>query len=170
MPRWDVHISFGLMAFVTLVSGMVLGMKGSFTLDHLFAIFPIIGPVLLFGGSAVIIGSVLPDIDGRGKVRWIIGPVVGSMLFMPALFGTLSSGNLDSGISFIKGEGSLIFLAGTAVSYSSLIVPKKHRGIFHSPKTGVLFGIIWGAYVLYFAHIPMESAVLIGSMGALGYL
>ncbi|MFO8050985.1 MAG: hypothetical protein R6V01_04725 [Thermoplasmatota archaeon] len=170
MPRWDVHISFGLMAFVTVLSGMVLGAEGNISPAKVPEVLLAFGPVLLLGGGALLLGSVFPDLDGRGNIRWAIGPAVGSMLILPSLHGYLSTWSIREGIGYLRAEGSLIFLLGTAVSYSSLIVPKRHRGALHTMRAGILFGILWGAYVLIFSVLSLESCFLIGAMGSLGYL
>ena len=138
--------------------------------DHLPYILTVIGPVFLFGGTALLVGSVLPDVDGRGRIRWIIGPITGCMLFMPALYGSLSSGGYSSALDYVQGRGSLIFLMGTGVSYSSLLVPKKHRGIFHTKRAALLFGALWGAFVMFTAGTPLAGTITIGLMASLGYL
>lgn len=170
MPRWEVHISFGLMATVTLLTAVVLGLKGDNGLTTAHRAFIDLGPVILFGSAGLMVASVLPDIDGRGRIKWIIGPLVGSMLFLPALYGYMITGDLKDCIGFIRGDGSMIFLLGTAATYSSLVLPRTHRGFFHTKKAATIFGASWGIYIMIIAGMDIQSSLLIGAMASLGYL
>ncbi|MFW3145931.1 MAG: hypothetical protein ACMUIE_03880 [Thermoplasmatota archaeon] len=170
MPRWELHLSFGLMAFVVLLSALFLGLKGSLGIDMLPGLALPLASFLLFGGGALLVGSVLPDLDGKGRIRWVIGPIVGFMLLAPILFGRIVAAGPLSGVDLLMGKGSLIFLGGTVIAYSSLALPLRHRGLLHSPKMGILFGILWGAFVWYFAGTDPATSLLIGSAACLGYL
>ncbi|MBN1390602.1 MAG: hypothetical protein JXA22_08175 [Candidatus Thermoplasmatota archaeon] len=169
MPRWEVHLSFGLMAFVIILSAQMLGSGQGGSLNDLLGTMAFFGIMLLLGGGSLLLGSVLPDIDGRGRVRWMIGPAVGALLFLPPLIGSFGSGGAPEAMAFIRGAGSFIFLSGTALGYLLLAVPKKHRGIWHSNRTGLIFGAAWGAYVFYTASVALDQSLMIGSMGAVGY-
>ncbi len=169
MPRWDVHISFGLMAFIVVLSALVLGARGGETIDDLLSSVYLFSSILVLGGGALVIGSVLPDIDGKGNIKWIIGPVFGGMLLLPLLIGTLRTTGPEAAKELIVGVGSLLFLAGTIGGYLFLLVPKKHRGIWHSNRSGLVFGIAWGIYVFYTSSLAMDQSIVIGSMGSLGY-
>ena len=169
MPRWDVHISFGLMAFIVLISALLLGARSSSSIAEYIGTVYLFWSLLLLGGGALVLGSVLPDIDGKGKVKWIIGPVIGAMLFIPPLIGSCSSAGTVGALKFLTGPGSFLFLAGTVGGYLFLLVPKRHRGYWHSNWTGMFYGSIWGIYVFSTASLAMDQSLVIGSMGALGY-
>jgi hypothetical protein len=169
MPKWEVHISFGFMAFIMLLSGMFLGVwsrGGSLPVVDISSVMVLI---LLLGGGALMAGSVLPDIDGKGRIRWMIGPIAGAMVIIPPIVGELRAGGFQAGLGFITGPGSILFLAATVAAYLILLVPKKHRGAWHRTRTGMVFGLIWGSYVWATAAMPIDQSVLIGSMGTLGY-
>lgn len=170
MPRCDVHLAFGVMAFVVILSALLLGSgsEGGTVQDHLGALATF-GVLLILGGGSLILGSILPDIDGNGRVRWIIGPAVGALLFVPPLIGSFGSGGAVGMMSFVKGTGALTFLFGTAAGYLLLAIPKRHRGLWHSSRMGLLFGAAWCAYVFYTASVALDQSLVIGSMGAVGY-
>ena len=169
MPRWEVHLSIGMMAFLIILSSILLGSgEESEITDHLRRV-PLLGVVILLGGGSLVLGSVLPDIDGRGKLRWIMGPMFGAFLFVPPLIGTFRAGGPIETMEFVGGIGSLLFLGGTLAGYLVLLVPSKHRGILHSHWTGVMYGSAWGIYVFYTASLAIEQSLMIGSMGAVGY-
>ncbi|MGA1819627.1 MAG: hypothetical protein ACMUHU_01315 [Thermoplasmatota archaeon] len=169
MPRWDVHLSFGVMAFIVIFSALLMGSSSGNSLEGYLRTAAFFGIVGLLGGGALVFGSVLPDIDGKGRVRWIVGPVAGAMLFIPPLIGSFRSGGPLGAMEFIEGAGSLLFLLGTAAGYLLLVVPTKHRGILHSKLPGAVYGGIWGAYVFYTASMALDQSMMIGTMGALGY-
>lgn len=169
MPRWDVHISFGLMAFIVILSALFLGAREGSSIWEFLHIIYLFGSILVLGGGALVIGSVLPDIDGKGKIKWVIGPTVGTMLFVPLIIGSLKNEGPMGVIELVKGYGSLVFLVGTISGYLILLIPKRHRGIWHSNRTGIAFGTIWGMYVFYTSSLAMDQSIVIGSMGTLGY-
>jgi len=169
MPRWDVHISFGLMALIVIVSALVLGVGGDVDISQIFDRIYLFSSILLLGGGALIIGSILPDIDGKGKIRPLIGPIVGSMLLIPLVIGALRAGGPQSVIDLIFGYGSVVFMVGTVAGYLFLLIPKKHRGLWHSNKAGLFYGSIWGSYVFFASSLAMDQSVMIGTMGSLGY-
>ncbi|MGA1792484.1 MAG: hypothetical protein ACMUHM_00880 [Thermoplasmatota archaeon] len=169
MPRWDVHLSFGLMAFIVIFSALLMGSSDGRSLEGYARAAVLFGIVGLLGGGALVFGSVLPDIDGKGKVRWMVGPAVGALLFVPPLIGTFRSGGPSGAMEFIEGTGSLLFLLGTVVGYLLLLVPTRHRGILHSKWTCAAYGSVWGVYVFYTASMAFDQSMMIGSMGALGY-
>ena len=72
-------------------------------------------------------------------------------------------------LGFLAGPGSILFLAGTAFGYLFLLIPKRHRGHWHSTWTGMVYGGIWGIYVFYTASLAADQSMVIGSMGAVGY-
>jgi hypothetical protein len=169
MPRWEVHLSFGIMALIVLLAGLLLGIWTPGMSIPAMDVITILILVLLLGGGAMIAGSVLPDIDGKGRIRWIIGPVAGSMVIAPPLIGMIRAGGVQAGLDFITGPGSLLFLGTTIAAYLLLVAPKKHRGAWHRTRTGMAFGMIWGSYVWATAAMTIDQSVLIGAMGTLGY-
>jgi hypothetical protein len=169
MPRWDVHISFGLMAFIIVISALFFGARGDEGINEMLPILYFFSSIIALGGGALIIGSVLPDIDGKGKIKWIIGPVVGGMLLIPPLIGAFRAGGPIEAMDLITGYGAVLFLSGTIGGYLFLLVPKKHRGIWHSNRTGFAYGLVWGFYVFYTSTLAMDQSIMIGSMGAVGY-
>lgn len=168
MPRWDVHISFGLMAFIVLFTALMMGTRST-SFGEYIGTLNIFWSLLLLGGGAMILGSVLPDIDGKGKVKWIIGPVLGAMISVPPMIGSFGSAGPSGILEYIAGTGSLLFLAGTAAGYMLLLLPKRHRGHWHSNWTGMLYGGMWGAYVFNTAALAIDQSMVVGCMGALGY-
>lgn len=168
MPRWEVHLSFGALTTVTLSIASILG-----SLDG-----PLLGPImerttlfttLFLGNAALIVGSVLPDIDGRGRIRWVIGPVMGAMLLAPFIIEWTREGGISDLLGHLWNEGSVLFLAGTLLGYLLLLLPLKHRGMMHLTRTGLLLGALWGAYIFLIASPPVLETVLIASMGTVGY-
>jgi hypothetical protein len=169
MPRWEVHLSFGMMAFIVILSAAMLGLDivsiSSFDSDLIAAA----GSVLLLGGGAMILGSVVPDMDGNGKIRWIIGPLAGVFAVVPPFALAVKERGLSGGMEYIGSGGSLLFLAATAAAYLLLLVPMKHRGIWHRPGTGLFFGVVWGSYVFLNHLLDPASCVMVGAMATLGY-
>ena len=169
MPRWDVHISFGLMAFIVFIAALLFGSRSSSSILESLRTVYFLWSLLLLGGGALIVGSILPDIDGKGKVKWIIGPIMGGMLLVPPLIGAYASSGTLGALGFLTGPGSMLFMAGTIFGYLLLLVPKKHRGHWQSNWTGMVYGGIWGVYVFYTASLALDQSLVIGSMGAVGY-
>jgi len=169
MPRWEVHISFGLMAFIVLLAGILLGIWVPGERIPPLDVLTLLILVLLLGGGAMLAGSVLPDIDGKGRIRLMIGPVAGAMALVPPLIGVIRIGGAVAGLDFIMGPGSMLFLGATAAAYLVLLLPKRHRGAWHRTRTAMAFGMIWGSYVWATAAMTIDQSMLIGAMGTLGY-
>ncbi len=169
MPRWEVHLSFGLMAFIVILSALLLGLGAPEDPLIIIEHFEDYGLLLLLGGAALILGSIIPDIDGRGRIRWMIGPVAGAFLFTPPFIGNLRAGGPNAGMDYIGGTGSLLFFGVTVIAYLLLIFPMKHRGLWHRSGTGVVFGILWGAYIFSSGALGPGECIMIGSMATLGH-
>ncbi len=169
MPRWEVHLSFGVMAFIVLLAGILLGIWTPGRNIPPLDVITLLILVLLLGGGAMIAASVLPDIDGRGRIRWMIGPVAGAMAIVPPIIGVVRVGGARAGLEFIMGPGSLIFLGATIAAYLILLIPKTHRGAWHRTRTAMAFGTLWGLYVWSTAAMTIDQSMLIGAMGTLGY-
>lgn len=117
----------------------------------------------------MVAGSLLPDLDGRGIVRWFVGPLAGAMVLVPPLADTTLDGSFQGGIRFLGGEGARLFLLSCALGYMLLLVPFRHRGFLHTHRAGLLFGTAWGAYLLSLPIFDPASSLLAGAMGYLGY-
>ena len=127
MPRWEVHLSAASMALVVVLTGAVLGFYQS-------GIYPWNSPslipfvtALIFGSMAFLLGSVLPDIDGRGRIKWTIGPILGSFVMLPPVVGRTLSGNIISGLEHLWTEGARLFLIFTLIGFLLALLPMKHR-------------------------------------------
>jgi hypothetical protein len=123
---------------------------------------------LLFGTVLMILGSVLPDVDGKGRIRWIMGPVSGAFFIMPFLADMAQGGRITECLDFLTGKGSVLFLTGTLAGYLILLFPFKHRGFMHSFRAAFAFGIIAGIY--WGGFTDLWQSILIGSMGTTGYM
>lgn len=169
MTRWDVHLSFGLLALVLIVSALVFAMIDTSTISGILDGIGFFYIPVIIGGSALIVGSVLPDIDGKGNIRWIAGPVAGFLAILPPFLGCQSSLGIGKALEFMVSEGALIFLVFTVSGYLFLLIPMKHRGIMHSSGTAVVFGAVIGLYTVMSALLTIPQALLVFSMGTVGY-
>ncbi len=170
LSRWDVHVSAGLFAVIILFLPFIFVIISNPAPETFYGIASFFLPALILGSLALMVGSVLPDIDGKGNIRWIIGPVLGGMALFPPLLSIVLSKGVASGLSFLISDGALLFLIMTAVGYSLLLLPLKHRGFFHRPIVGITFGLIWCIYLLTCASLTSGLSVLGGAMGSVGYL
>ena len=170
LSRWDVHVSAGLFVVVILALPFIFVMLSNPYPGTMINIAGFFLPALILGSLALIVGSVLPDIDGKGNIRWIIGPVLGGMAMLPPLTSIILSEGAASGLSFLIADGALIVLFMTIAGYSLLLLPLKHRGFFHRPIVGITFGLIWCVYLLTCASLTSGLSILGGTMGSVGYL
>ena len=170
MPRWEVHLSVSLMAVLTIATGFALGLyQGGISITELEGSISLI-QILCLGSAALILGSVLPDIDGKGKIRWTMGPLLGVFGLVPPIMGKFNSVGPLSAFNFIWEEGAGLFLLLTVTGYLIILIPMKHRGWMHSMIPGAVFGTAFGSYVFISTSLGLEGAVLIGVLGILGYL
>ncbi|MCU0799420.1 MAG: metal-dependent hydrolase [Candidatus Thermoplasmatota archaeon] len=169
MPRWEVHLTTGLGASILISFGLLMGVydRGGMT-NVLSAAGRYLLPLSL-GTLALLAGSVLPDLDGRGMVRWFVGPLAGAMALVPPLAGRMFSGNVSGGLDFLYGPGARLFLFSCAVGYMMLLVPFEHRGFLHSHRAALIFGTVWGGYLLFHPFFDPVGPFLAGAMGYLGY-
>ncbi len=170
LSRWDVHVSAGLFAVVILILPFIFVILSNPAPGTMISITGFFLPTMMLGSLALIVGSVLPDIDGKGNIRWIIGPVLGGMALLPPLLSIALSEGVASCLSFLITDGALLFLLMTIVGYSLLLLPLKHRGFFHRPIVGITFGLIWCVYLLTCTSLASGLSVLGGTMGSVGYL
>lgn len=169
MPRWEVHLTTGLGASLLISFGLLMGVyDGSGPSGLLTAAGRFLLPLSL-GTLALIVGSVLPDLDGRGLVRWFVGPLTGTMALVPPLAGRTSSGSLSLVLDFISGQGARLFLFSCAAGYMLLLVPFKHRGLLHTHRVGLIYGTVWGCYLFIQSFSDPIGPFLGGAMGYLGY-
>ncbi|MGA1822060.1 MAG: hypothetical protein ACMUIG_06005 [Thermoplasmatota archaeon] len=169
MARWDVHLSFGLLALVVIVSALVFSLFNASKMSGIGEGFGYFYKPIIIGGSALMVGSVLPDIDGKGNIRWIAGPVAGFMAFLPPFLGCFSSLGIMKALEFAASEGAVIFLIFTVSGYLFLLIPMKHRGIMHRTGTAVVFGAVIGIYTAMSALLSIPQVFLVFSMGTIGY-
>jgi len=169
LARWDVHLSFGLLALVVIVSALVFSILNSPALSGIFNTLGYFYQPMLIGGAALIVGSVLPDIDGNGKIRWIAGPVAGVLAVLPPFLGCMSSLGLMEALEFLLHGGAVIFLIFTITGYLFLLIPLKHRGIMHRSGSALVFGALIGIYSSMSALVTIPQAALVFSMGTVGY-
>ena len=170
ISRWDVHISFGALVAVIMVMPAFLASWTGW--PHLFntSVLGTLWPALLLGASALVVGSVLPDVDGKGKIRWVSGPLLGSMVLLIFLTSYVRSGDLLSIPGFLLGEGALYFTLFTAAGYLLLLLPLKHRGVMHSPRAGIAYGVLFGAFTGIISGLPLALMFISGLFASLGYL
>jgi membrane-bound metal-dependent hydrolase YbcI (DUF457 family) len=164
MPRWEVHISVASMALVVIITGCVLGILGpdlnvkvdSIPLDFMIA--------MGLGSMGFLLGSVLPDIDGKGKVRWTIGPMIGAFAIIPPVIHHLQVSNLLEAIQYLWDYGTRSFFIFTLVSLVFALFPKKHRGWFHSIQAGMVLSTVWGGYIWWVTGLEVHYIILIIAM------
>lgn len=168
MPRWDLHIACGIsvtVLYVLCASFPFLGSHPGSLMDG----FNVLALPLSIGAFSLLVGSILPDIDGRGRIRWVIGPVIGAL----ALTMTTADSYLDDGItgalSHLGDDGALLFLAGTAIGYGSLLVPMRHRGAMHGIPAAAVFSIACAAAFLLIIGPIYPQGALVGAMAFSGY-
>jgi membrane-bound metal-dependent hydrolase YbcI (DUF457 family) len=170
MPGWEVHLSVSLTAVLSIATGFSLGLyQGGLSFTDLEKSFPLI-QILCLGFTALIVGSVLPDMDGKGRIRWTMGPVLGVFGILPPFMGSFTSEGPIQAFSFLWEEGARLFLVLTAAGYLIILLPMKHRGWMHSITPGAVFGAAFGSYVFISTSLGWEGAVLIAVLGILGYL
>lgn len=170
MPRWEVHLSVSLTAVLSIATGFSLGIyQQGITISEIERTFPLI-QILCLGFAALIVGSVLPDMDGKGRIRWTMGPVLGAFALLPPFLGNFTDRGPLEAFSFVWDEGARLFLILTAAGYLIILLPMKHRGWMHSITPGAVFGTAFGSYVFLSTSLGLEGAVLIGILGILGYL
>ena len=121
------------------------------------------------GAFALAFGSLLPDLDGRGRIRWIIGPMLGAMALVPPLSALLVRGDLAGTLLYLGGEGAVIFLSMSVLGYVAILVPLKHRGIMHRGSTSLVFAMAVGAYSLFSAGLDMPQFAVVCLMAFTGY-
>ena len=170
MPRLDVHLCFGVLAALLIDSSLVFATLESGSPDSIPEILHGIFMPLIFVSLFLLAGSVLPDIDGRGKIRWIIGPMAGSFAFFPPFLARISGDGFEGGVSFFTGDGSALFLIFTILGYLFLLAPMKHRGLMHDWRGAGIFGSVVFVYVLTTSPFGLDQSLLVGAMALIGYL
>ena len=170
MSRWEVHLSYGLFALLMLILSIILALIREDGWRELGSVLPVITAPVLLGGVGLIIGSVVPDVDGRGKIRWIAGPTLGMMILLPPLLGSIEAGGAEEALRFTLGTGAIAFTIGTLAGYLFLLIPLRHQGMIHRPTAAILYGILWGSYAGILSSAPFYHTILIGVMGSVGYL
>ncbi len=169
MPRWEVHLTAGLGASVLISFGLFMGAYDRGGLTHIISTAGRYLLPLSMGTLALLAGSVLPDLDGRGRVRWFVGPLAGLMALVPPLAGRTFGGNVSGGLDFLSGPGARLFLFSCAAGYMLLLVPFKHRGFLHTHRAALIFGTVWGSYLLFLSLSDPVGPFFAGAMGYLGY-
>ena len=169
MARWEVHLSFGLLALVVIVSALIFSLLNASTMSGIGEAVRYFYIPIVIGGSALMVGSVLPDIDGKGNIRWVSGPAAGFMALLPPFLGCFSSLGIFKALEFAASEGAVIFLIFTVAGYLMLLIPMKHRGIMHRRGTALVFGAVIGIYAVLYALLSIPQAILVFSMGTVGY-
>jgi membrane-bound metal-dependent hydrolase YbcI (DUF457 family) len=124
---------------------------------------------LFIGALSLLLGSLLPDIDGKGRVRWIIGPVIGAFALTFMALRAYLAGGIEGSLSYLADDGALLFLAGTAMGYASLLLPMRHRGIMHRAPAAMVFSLICSASFLAILDPELESGAMVGAMAFSGY-
>ena len=170
MPRWELHISITSMAALVVLTGAAIGLvQNGLSMSELREAFPFL-TALALGSIAIVLGAVLPDIDGNGRIRWTIGPVMGAFGIVPPFIGRSFEEGLLNGMIFIYQDGARLFLLFTAIGFLFLLVPFKHRGKMHSILPAVIFGTAWGLYTWSCVSLGIEHAFLVGGLGTFGYI
>lgn len=158
------------MALIVIMTGALLGLyQAGLSINNVMASFDMI-KALALGSIALILGSVFPDIDGRGKIRWTIAPIMGAFMITPPFIGKTMNGRIMDGLQFLYNDGSRLFLLITFLVFIILFIPMKHRGKVHTPAAGILFGLLFGGYTWFFASLDLFSGGIICIMGIVGYL
>jgi hypothetical protein len=169
MPRWEVHLTVASMVVLVIATGSALGLYQAGLSTGLLIEASSMFHSLLLGSFALLLGSVLPDLDGKGKIRWTIGPVMGAFALAPPFLGRFSLNGPEDALDFIWNEGSRLFLLLTGLGYLLILVPMKHRGWMHSNTPGLIFGTASASYVLACTSFGIHEAILVGVLGSLGY-
>lgn len=158
------------MALVVVMTGALLGFfqSGGFPSIEKGSFHFIIA--ILLGSMAFLFGSVLPDIDGKGRIRWTIGPVCGMFVMLPPVIADSISGGPMSGLDLLWNEGVRLFFVFTLIGTLLALIPMKHRGSMHSIRTGTILSSIWGCYIWLSTSLSWRLCLLIVLMGLVGYL
>ncbi len=168
MPRWDLHLACGIS--VAILYGFcatfpLLG-TGSWPVPkHMAAV----SLPLFIGAFSLLLGSLLPDIDGKGRVRWIIGPVIGTFALTLMALRAYLTGGIGGTLSYLSDDGALLFLAGTALGYGLLLLPMRHRGIMHGAPAAIAFSLICSAAFIAILDPDPERGAMVGAMAFSGY-
>lgn len=168
MPRWDLHLACGISVTILYVFCAIFPLLGTAPWPVDQAIRTVSLP-LFIGAFSLLLGSVLPDIDGKGRVRWIIGPIIGAFALTMMALRAYLTGGVEGSLSYLAEDGALLFLAGTVIGYGSLLLPMRHRGIMHSATTAVVFSLICAAVFLATIDLDLEHGALVGAMAFSGY-
>lgn len=167
MPRWDIHIACGIsVSFLYLVSAS-LPLIGNG--DAILSATRSLALPLLIGTMALLLGSILPDIDGRGRVRWIIGPIIGAFVLALTTIRAFLMDGMGGAISYLIDDGALLFLIATAAGYASLLVPLSHRGVMHKAPAALSFALAVAISFMMAIESDLQSVALVGSMAFSGY-
>lgn len=158
------------MTVILIDSSVLFAMIGSKSIVTVGPVIDFFLLPLLIGSLISIFGSVLPDIDGKGNIRWIIGPVVGSFAFFPPFLTELKNGGLWGGIRFVGEGGSALFLVSTLFGYLFLLIPMKHRGMMHDPRMAGMFGAVVFTYLSVMSPLTILQSLLVGILALMGYL
>jgi len=127
-------------------------------------------PPLLMGAAGLLLASVLPDMDGRGKIRWTMGPVLGIFALAPPVLATLSRDGPYPMLDFVWNPGSRLFLVVCAAGLLLPHLPFKHRGSIHSVPAAFLAGTMWMLYNIHTGFLTTQGSILAGAMVVVGYL
>lgn len=120
--------------------------------------------------AGLLLGCLLPDLDGGGKVSLYLPPFMGAYsLFLL----TISNHFWDpAGTQLFQADLTgylLTFSIFTVISYGFLFLPKRHRGFMHQPMAALLFGVCWSLYHIIFLPFKPAEVFLIFAGSTLGY-
>jgi len=175
MPGWKAHLWFGIFGVFPLILVfsvlLLLYPTSRIYLAPQVPLFSTMGLLLSISLSlSIIFGSLLPDLDGGGKITVYIPPFFGGY----ALFLFYVSQYFHKcGILHLEINGVLtpliIFTVATLLSYGLLFLPKKHRGRLHHPMTAIVFGGLWALGHSLFWCLNGYSALLLFVVASYGY-
>jgi len=168
MPRWEFHLTCGLFAAVLLGGVAIAGIADPSMEVSILRAKQVL-PASIVGSLSLILGSVLPDVDGRGKIRWAIGPVVGALVIAPFSMASFLIDGLSGLYDYLTTEGAMTFTALTIGGYMALLVPMRHRGRLHDISSALAFGIVMSLLCIIAPGWGFQQSLAVGCFAFTGY-
>ncbi|HDD59950.1 MAG: metal-dependent hydrolase [Thermoplasmata archaeon] len=174
MPDWREHIMGGL---ITLFAVLAVSIFSALLSPRELMVVPGVRLTdlrgfLLFTSMAlgILMGSLLPDMDGGGKVSLYLSPFLGAYSLFLLSTASLYSKSARTPLFYTNLTGYLLtFTTFTVISYGLLFIPKKHRGFMHRPVAAPVYGILWMLFHLLFWPMRPVEMLLPLAGATLGY-
>jgi len=168
LPRWDLHLACGISVSALCLFSASLPFIGSGT-GPIMSYVRVVALPISIGTFSLLIGSILPDIDGKGRIRWVIGPVIGAFALIMMAIRSYMLGGPEHALAYIADDGALLFLLTTVLGYGILIIPMKHRGAMHRMTSALAFSLVCMVFFMLALSRDGEAVALVGAMAFSGY-